>query len=1099
MAEIEVLTLNDALDSLGRRPGIAIGPAVTCPPGTQSDIMSYAVKKVFDSMASSLNIPSDLRAAIDFLAQAYPDKVQAVEREIKEGIRLIKPSLDLPYLAKAGWSACISLTDDVLFESALRNYADSLPTSRSITVISDPSVLPPERTIPVYKLMGDLNNSGDTHALALSESALLVRQQTWSRQLRTCPDYLKGAALLFVGTSNVIPMVRVVLSTLLAMPHPNVSRILFLKDDQTLNDPTVRALSKQCSTAIVDGSLRDLCEAISNLKPPKERRSQVQPQQGSNIEKALVPYTNLVALVPSVMPHGIDSQTHLPSLIDGLFRPSAIDWNPFLAGIDLRRNLSNTLKSTALEFLDAPLVEHSRTLVVHGEAGVGKTTLLKRVAIDLAAVGVIVLWCRRNPNGGWIRPFKELVKALVGFIKNDGKSQHRIVVFCDDPWSLRLDAGELLGCFDRFPSKIVFVLAVRNSDYYTSEISTLSIGGRPTEEHEVPFDLVDEEIALLPVMLERIGAFKNASDAKTEMAKISAYHAKDILCSLWYLIPETRSQFSESLRDEYCRLGNVGESLTLAAQDISARSTAARRAYEFVTVTSNLNIGLPIEVLVHALGMDYNEWLYMTVDGRPLWGLLYDEHDDDNQTIVYRTRNEIVTKVLLDLVNGGVGHAGEYRVLKELLNACNVGTSVYRNFILDVLVRNRSKLGKMLSYEDGLELFDIARKALLHEDRLLEHHKGIWIDDIGRDSKNAYAQLEKALQTEVYPTRDRDAPQEHIYTSMASTVVKMVKNGEQDRSTGFELVREHLRRASSPTFFNAHTAHVAANILFEMSQQNGKASTDTVGLTAISEALYEIERAFQTIGAHGRGFYRNEKSISLLTDLQRKILISIPDTDELYDFANSLFLRTGIQAGFEVVARRLLANAIENGKGSAYNEVKNYIQDRIAHIEAAGKSVAAELLAVRIDLVIRWRIQGFKEVEWGAFAQDLKYVLETPRYRDDVIKTFYYAVALFQTNNITDANAVFASLRRLQLTSGSREIRCYYLGQTGHARRLQGTLERKHGHTYIIVPELDISVPAQSPVNSLGSGVVVHVYIGFSMNGAAAVFDQPNQMDYQLS
>ena len=62
------------------------------------------------------------------------------------------------------------------------------------------------------------------------------------------------------------------------------------------------------------------------------------------------------------------------------------------------------------------------------------------------------------------------------------------------------------------------------------------------------------------------------------------------------------------------------------------------------------------------------------------------------------------------------------------------------------------------------------------------------------------------------------------------------------RSTGFELIREHLRQASSLTFFNAHTAHVAANILFEMSQQNGKTSTDTVGLTAISEALYEIER-----------------------------------------------------------------------------------------------------------------------------------------------------------------------------------------------------------------------------------------------------------------
>lgn len=234
----------------------------------------------------------------------------------------------------------------------------------------------------------------------------------------------------------------------------------------------------------------------------------------------------------------------------------------------------------------------------------------------------------------------------------------------------------------------------------------------------------------------------------------------------------------------------------------------------------------------------------MTIDGRPFGGLLYDEHDDENHTVVYRTRNEIVTKVLLDLVNGGVGHAGSC-VLKELLRSCDSGTSIYRNFVLDILVRNRTKLGRILGYEQGLELFDIARETLPHEDRLIEHHKGIWIDDVGRDNQRAYAQLEKALQTEIYPSSDRDAPQEHIYTSMASTVVKMVKSGEQDRSTGFDLIREHLRRATSPSFFNAHTAHVSANILFELSQQNGKALTDLVGLTAISDALQEIEWRFK--------------------------------------------------------------------------------------------------------------------------------------------------------------------------------------------------------------------------------------------------------------
>lgn len=1098
MAGMKILSLEDAIGSLARRPGIAIGPAATCDPGTMSQILSGALRSIVGNASNTIDLPDDFRTALDTLAEKLPEKVLLVEREIRERIRILKTSLDLPYLAKAGWSACISLTDDVLFESALRTYFDSVPSSRTVTVIDSASMLPPERTLPVYKLLGNVNNNDPAHTLVLSESALLLRQQTWSRLLQTCPDYLREAPLFFIGTSTVTPMARIVLSTLLAMPHPNVTKVLFLKDDPTLNDSIIRALCNQCNAAVVDASLRELCSAIAELKEKKELPRLFASSQMSDVERGLFGHTSLVSVVPSMASSHIDIALHLPALLDGLFRPSAVDWNPFLAGIDLRRTLGSTLKESVLELLKAPVSAHHRSLVVHGEAGIGKTTLLKRVAVDLATEGVTVLWCRRTSGGGWIRKFKALAADLAELAKGNSTQRLRLAVFCDDPWSLHLDAAELMDCFDRFLGPTVFVFAVRNSDYFAAESSALAIGSRPSDEMEVPFDLDGSELKDLGLMLERIGAVKDAAEAQKEIARVPSHHSTDILCSLWYLVPETRSQLTESLRDEYCRLGNIRESLAMTAQEISRKSAAAHQAYEFVTVTSNLGIGLPIEVLVRALKIRYDEWLDMTVNGRPLWGLLYDEQDPENQTIVYRTRNEIITRVLMDLVNGGVGHVGEVRVLKDLLNACNIGSSVYRNFVVEVLVRNRSKLGKTINYEEGLELFDIARKSLPHEDRLLEHHMGIWIDDVGRDTRKAYAQLERALQTEVYPGSDRETPLEHIHTSMASTVVKMVKLGQQDRITGFELVRDHLRRASSATFFNAHTAHVAANLLFELSQQNGKVAYDTVGLTSISDAFHEIERAFQLIGAHGRSHSRNEKSIVLLTDLQRKILASIPDPEELKSLAESLFEQNGTQAGFEVAARRMLANAAESGKGSAFNSVNDYLRECIQRIESKGKKASAEILAVRIDLIIRWRIQKFKQVDWVPLVDDLKSILETPRYRDDVIKRFYYAVSLFHSKRITEANAVFASLRRLQLVTSPREIRCYYLGEHGNAMRLQGTLDKKHGYSYVVVPELELSVPTRSPATSIGSGSVVHAYVGFTLNGPSAVFDQPNESDYLL-
>lgn len=1094
---MKTISLEDALSSLTRLPGVIIGPDVTCAPGTISGVLSGSVRVIAPGEIDLLEQGQHFRPAIDALAAKLQDRLPRLIDEIRERIRELKPSLDLPYLAKAGWSACISLTDDVLFESALRNYFDSIPSSLSATIIDGPSLMPPERTVPVYKLLGNLNNRDPACTLAMSESELLVRQQIWPRMLRTFPDYLREGPLFVLGTASVAPLVRSVLGAFLGMGRPNVSRLVFLKDDATLRDPTILALSSQFDTSIVDASLRDLCAAIAELKPRKGYVGTEAPKALSKLEQLLRGHEGIVSSVPSSIAESTKTALHLPALVDGLFRPAAIDWHPFLMELDLRRTITDKLKPSITGALADSLSGRLCPVVARGEAGIGKTILLKRTAVELATDGFVVLWCRRSAGPGWTRNFRSLASELAEYFKSAPKHPG-VVIFCDDPWALRMDASELMGCFDRFPGRIAFVFALRNSDFFSWEHSTLPLGSGTTSDHEIPFELDDREWKDLGVMLQKIGAVKDQTEADREMSLVPRRHASDILCSLWYLIPETRSQLTDSLRDEYCRLGNVPESLASAAQAIAADSDTARRAYEFVTVTSNLDIGLPIEVLVRALGINYGDWMEMIVDGRPLWGLLYDEQDSESGNIVFRTRNEIVTRVLLDLVNGGVGHVGEYRVLCDLLRACDGGSAVYRNFAVEVLVRNRSQLQRILSYDQGMELFDIARNALAYDDRLLEHHKGIWIDDVGRDTKAAYNQLEKALHTEGYPSAERDAPLEYIHTSMASSIVKMVKAGQQDRTIGFQLVRDHLRQASSPTFFNAHTAHVSANLLFELSQQNGRTAPDEIAMASISDALQEIERAFQLIGAHGRNYFRHEKSIAMLSDLQSKIVRSILDLPSMKALAQKMFDDSGNQVGFEVVARRLLVEASEGDKGHAYNEVNDYISECAEQVEARRARLSVELVVVRVDLIIRWRIQRFLSVQWDEFTNDVRITLENLRYRDDAIKRFYYAIGLFHLKHVTEANAIFASLRRLQLSASPREIRCYYLGDQGDAQRMQGVIERKHNYSYMFVTELQLSVPMRSPTAGGGSGSVVHAYIAFALNGPTAVLDKPGPTDIGL-
>jgi hypothetical protein len=172
---MNVISLDAALASLTRLPGILVGPDVTCSPGTMDSVLSGSVRVVAEDELGLVTQGQHFRSAIDMLTAKMPDRLPRLAEEILERIRALKPSLDLPYLAKAGWSACISLTDDVLFESALRNYLDSIPTSLSATIIDGPSIVPPDRTIPVYKLLGNLNNRDLAHTLVMSDSALLIR------------------------------------------------------------------------------------------------------------------------------------------------------------------------------------------------------------------------------------------------------------------------------------------------------------------------------------------------------------------------------------------------------------------------------------------------------------------------------------------------------------------------------------------------------------------------------------------------------------------------------------------------------------------------------------------------------------------------------------------------------------------------------------------------------------------------------------------------------------------------------------------------------------------------------------------------------------
>ncbi|MFT3807106.1 hypothetical protein [Arenimonas sp.] len=1091
--DFPLLTLEDSIKSFAHRPGLIIGGATTQVMGEYRHALDVAFRQIPTPIAQAIQ-STDFRDILDELRAL--DSIEAVKYEsaIRDGIRRLTSPTEIPHLARAGWSAVISLADDVLFESDLKTHIEALASSKTVTIVDSPSVNPTERTVPVYKLLGNLSDPDPNHCVVIARSDLLLKQQSWSQMLSSCPDYLADAPLLVTGTFDDPVMISTVLSALLAMNKPRPSRLLIPKRDLVNTPPALVSLLGKFRTELIDATLREIVDAVSSLRPQRRApTSHASPKPASAFSGVAPAFASIVSIVPSSKPNDVRLPRDLGALVDSLFRPGSIDWNPFLMDLDLRRDQNTRMKTDVDRLLDATPSSEPLSYVVRGEAGVGKTSCLKRLAVDLATDGRNVLWCKRFSSGNWIRYYKDLVAKLSEAARDSSQKPGKLVIFCDDPWSLRLDASDLMSCFEKYGDTCVFVFSFRNSDFFTGDGSA-NLLGRPTEQLELEFKLSSMEMDSLAAMLVRIGAAANSASATALVQETSTRNSNDILCSLWYLIPETKSQISESLRDEYCRLGESESAVTSIAQEAAATGIVARRAYEFVTVSSHLGIALPIEVLVRALNLNYDEWISMMGGGRPLWGLLYDDFDPERETVVFRTRNDVVTTILLVLLNGGpVGHVGELRLLKDLIAACKGGSTVYRNFVMDVLVRNRPKLERSFSYEDGAALFELASETLPFEDRVLELHRGIWIQHKGGTKLElAYKTMERALEMPIYPGSERDAPPEHVHTSMAATVVQMVKHGAFDRDKGIDLVREHLRKASSPTFFNAHTSHVGANMLFELASLNGSSASDEIGLSSLAAAFQEIEHALQAVGSSGRGHFKHEKSIEMLLDLQRRILSSIPNGAQLDLIAQEIFDRSSNQLGFEVAARKLFAEATQSGKGRDFNEVRESLERAHQQIQNKGLTPSVELIALRADLMIRWRVHRTgTPPDWQALKNDLRAVMSSPRYRDDVLKKFYFAVALFQCGETTESTAVFSALRRLQLsTLMPQDVRCFYLNPEGRPKQFQATPSSLHSRQWVQIPEFDLSLPARS-MYSTSPNSTMHVFVGFTLNGPVAISHRP--------
>jgi hypothetical protein len=737
---------------------------------------------------------------------------------------------------------------------------------------------------------------------------------------------------------------------------------------------------------------------------------------------------------------------------------------------------------------------------VGGAASVGKTTVLKRAALELSRQGRSVIWLRHYP-------YQDGPKVLKDLFAKVSASRHAndIVVVVDDPIGLgTIRLEEIRALLSQLGKPVVLVTGVRTTDLATADTDLEDDAGYALTEITIPDTFDAKEWASLPKHLHKLNIYATEAEAQIEVDKAASKSATDVLSALYYLLPETRSRISDSLRGEYTRLGDRASLRNLIIGGYRQGAELLKRTYDYVAVASKYHAPVPMEVLVSALGQDYESWRSMTQQEGLAFGLFYQEESLDAESVTYRTRNHVVSDIIVTYINGGVGvRGGEMARLKELLQACNGTAPAYRDFCHRILLPPKERGEEKpplyrLDHAERIALFDVAITALPVEDPVLLHHKGIWEGRSG-DTASARQTFDRAIKAKPYPYSTRIEAPEHIHTSAAANEVRAIKNDQVDRDEGKRNALHHLERALSTYFFNASAIHTKARLVAELAdltQNPGQPDADWFDM--IGWALSDIDRSMLQLKTEFAG-PKERKDIEMLDEARDEILSRCLRLGDDLKAAEDVWNRFRSQEGFTIVGRRLFGAAQRAGKdaGKLFKKAFDHCHECLTKVLDAGAEPAGSLIEVQLHIYFQWQVRrrvmsgGTDEINWkmiGGFASRLT---RSVRTEGDPFYRYLGALSQAHLGDWAKANSTFEALRRGQAPPWLlHEPRDYLMNAKGGMREVQGIVTRAGSERFLKVDELgqDFRI-ARSGAWSL-DGDIAHAYVRFSYAGPLAVQEE---------
>jgi hypothetical protein len=1070
---MDEIRANEVGALLRGRMGLIIGPSITKHPGCMDEVNQ--------KFAERGGVPQGDRYLATGDALSEKGVSETVLREwVREAVSAHKKSSLLAHITKNRWCAVLSAALDGHFEDAFRQEADRHPTWQPVTVLGDLMKTPPPRTVPVFKLLGAAARDN----FAVSTVTYLDRRAAWRHAVKGFADLVKGNPVLCLGMGDVTWVLTDLITEMIgersAMPSP----FLFLSDDPVCGNAKVFQLLKRRTRVLrVRGTGGDVARCATAAEKEGFARPIPFLDDEDNPFAKLRRFDDIATLVNDQLEARIDKTEQL-RLRDILFSPSVPRWDPFIYGLDFRRTLGLELPATLMAAV-ADDKAGSEAWVLSGGAVTGKTMLLKRLALDLARAGAVVLWLKPSSYPDGPRLLRDLFKEV-----SEVCGGKRVVVVMDDPVGFgSLAPRDVALAATSADLRIILLAGVRSSEWSVWEQAELVGGLHLLGQEELPDELDEAEWAALPDYLVTLGVAPDRRTSAASVGGVQSHSARDTLSMLYWLLPETRAGIGSSIRDEYHRLGDVAGLAKVILGTVNQGTAMLKSAYEMVAVADHYRASLPMEVLVSALGVSYPEWVDATKPDSAVWGLFYSEESVDRQ-IYYRTRNSIVTRLIVEAINGGtLGRTGELRVMHQLLRACTSNTlPVYREFCVRVLV-SHDKLDR-LEYDEGLQLYDEAIKALPHPDKTLVHHKGLWVKNKGHDPALATQILEEALNTPVFPYAQRGEADGHIHTSIAAAILAGLNEGKEDMEEGKAKILDHLAKARSKDFFNPRAVHVQANLIAHLADTVQKSGSPDY-FTMINQAVADVDHTLILLRSHAAQSSQPVADIRMLEQVRYEVMVKTSALEELKEEAERVWIEFRSQEGFVLAARKLFAAAQEKNK--KFDVPYNYCALAMEKIRAAGANPSIPLSAVTAQIFYHWRVRrqtvsGTGTIDWDVLRDLSRPIVASSPLQQDPLYKHLYALSLAHLGNWAEANALYTQLRQVGIPPHVLWVpRDFLLNEKGGVRTVQGVIREGNNRDYFYSEDLGTDFYLDRKGRWPRTGEIAHGAIQFSFGGPSVV------------